>query len=138
MEASEEPFVTLVASDTIRYDKMSARPKRAAVIIDRYVASSAEGLVLQLRAASGRATVYGKDNTLGCCDFSNCTQIAIRGNANVLTIPMTRSLGVAEGHNVDKEGIVPDVRIDLKLPEKLTDNIDEWVLWIADDLKKQK
>jgi hypothetical protein len=27
------------------------------------------------------------------------------------------------------------VRIDLPLPARLTDNIDEWVIWVADQLE---
>ena len=38
---------------------------------------------------------------------------------------------------IDKTGIAPDVRLDLPYPTELTDNIDEWVLWIAQDLKKK-
>ena len=33
-------------------------------------------------------------------------------------------------------GITPDVKIPLPFARKLTDNIDEWVLWVAEDLKK--
>jgi hypothetical protein len=32
-------------------------------------------------------------------------------------------------------GISPDVRITLPYPKQLIDNIDEWVLWVAEDLK---
>ena len=34
-------------------------------------------------------------------------------------------------------GITPDVIIPLPYPRKLTDNIDEWVLWVAKDLEKK-
>ena len=33
------------------------------------------------------------------------------------------------------QGIVSDVIIPLPFARKLTDNIDEWVLWVAEDLK---
>ena len=33
-------------------------------------------------------------------------------------------------------GIVPDVIIPLPMARKFTDNIDEWVLWVAEDLKR--
>ena len=33
-------------------------------------------------------------------------------------------------------GYKPDVIIPLPYPKKLTDNIDEWVLWVAKDLKR--
>ena len=40
-------------------------------------------------------------------------------------------------HGIDKTGIAPDVRMDIPYPTKLTDNVDEWVLWVAEDLKKK-
>ena len=40
--------------------------------------------------------------------------------------------------DIDKEGIRPDVRLDIPYPTELTDNVDEWVLWIAQDLKKRQ
>lgn len=33
-------------------------------------------------------------------------------------------------------GIAPDVIIPLPMERKFTDNIDEWVLWVAEDMKK--
>jgi len=41
-----------------------------------------------------------------------------------------------KGTCVDPTGIAPDVRIPLPYPKRLTDNIDEWVLWVAKDLKR--
>ena len=35
-------------------------------------------------------------------------------------------------------GIAPDVRIPLPLPEVLTDNVDAWTLWVAEDMKTEK
>ena len=53
-----------------------------------------------------------------------------------ITIPTTVSHRLPD-RGVDKEGISPDVRLDIPYPTELTDNIDEWVLWIAQDLKKK-
>lgn len=50
---------------------------------------------------------------------------------------MTRSCRVAGGKGIDAAGIAPDVRIPLPLPEELTDNVDTWVCWVADDLKSE-
>ena len=36
---------------------------------------------------------------------------------------------------IDETGIAPDVRITLPLPKKLTDNVDEWILWVASEMK---
>ena len=35
---------------------------------------------------------------------------------------------------IDKEGISLDVRLDIPYPTELTDNADERMLWIAQDL----
>ena len=39
---------------------------------------------------------------------------------------------------IDKEGISPDVQLDIPCPTELTDNVDEWVHWIAQNLKKRQ
>ena len=36
-----------------------------------------------------------------------------------------------------KTGWCPDVIIPLPYPEKLTNNVDDWVLWVAKDMKKK-
>jgi hypothetical protein len=51
---------------------------------------------------------------------------------------MTRSIRIAKGINIDETGIKPDVRIKLPLPKNLTDNVDEWTVWVACDLEKNK
>ena len=48
---------------------------------------------------------------------------------------MSRVCGLPET-GIDATGIAPDVRIDLPLPARLTDNIDEWVIWVAEQLEK--
>lgn len=121
----------------IEYDSVNTKPIKAAIIIDGLVSSSAEQMLLELRATSHRTTIYGQDNTMGCIDFSNTRPAAQLPNCKaMLFIPITRSLRVAKGNGVDDTGIAPDVRITLPLPTKLTDNIDEWVKWIANDLGK--
>ena len=50
-------------------------------------------------------------------------------------MPMSRAFGLPET-GIDATGIAPDVRIDLPLPAKLTDNVDEWVIWVAEQLEK--
>lgn len=121
----------------IEYDSVNTKPIKAAIIIDGLVSSSAEQMVLELRATSHRTTIYGQDNTMGCIDFSNTRPAAQLTNCKaMLFIPITRSLRVANRTGVDETGIKPDVRITLPLPTKLTDNIDEWVIWIAKELEK--
>ena len=125
-------------TSSIEYDSISSKPIKAAIIIDRLVSSSAEQMLLELKATSYRTTIYGQDNTLGCIDFSNTRPAAQLPNCNaMLFIPMTRSIRIANGNCIDETGIKPDVSIQLPLPNKLTDNVDEWTVWVAHDLEKE-
>lgn len=121
---------------TLRYDSISPLPRRAALVIDGRVGSSAEQLVLEVRACSGRTTIYGQDNTLGCLDYSNCEILFFpQDTTRWMMVPVTRSCRVDAGCGIDAAGIAPDVLIPLPLPRTLTDNVDEWVRWVAADLK---
>ena len=123
----------------IHYDSVSPRPRRAGLLIDGKVGSSGEQLVLEVRASSRRTTVYGQDNTLGCLDFSNCEILYFpQDPTRWMMLPTTRSCRVPEGRGIDSAGIAPDVRIPLPLPEVLTDNVDTWTLWVAEDMKTEK
>ena len=123
----------------IHYDSVSPRPRRAGLLIDGKVGSSGEQLVLEVRASSRRTTVYGQDNTLGCLDFSNCEILYFpQDPTRWMMLPTTRSCRVPEGRGSDSAGIAPDVRIPLPLPEVLTDNVDTWTLWVAEDMKTEK
>lgn len=123
----------------IHYDSVSPRPRRAGLLIDGKVGSSGEQLVLEVRASSRRTTVYGQDNTLGCLDFSNCEILYFpQAPTRWMMLPTTRSCRVPEGRGIDSAGIAPDVRIPLPLPEVLTDNVDAWTLWVAEDMKTEK
>lgn len=35
---------------------------------------------------------------------------------------------------IDGKGIEPDVRISLPLPDTLSDNVDSWVRWVAENM----
>lgn len=120
-------------------EKVDARrPKKAAIIIDRMVGSSGEQLLLDVRAVAPDVKFYGRDNSLGCIDISNVVSVPLPHSPNSIQIPTTVSMRVLKGENlIDGIGIEPDVRMDLPLPETLTDNVDDWVLWVAKDLKKQ-
>ena len=116
---------------------VSERPVAAALIIDNAVASAGEQLTLILRAISKRTTIYGRENTYGCLDISNIRSVNLPYSTITITIPTTVSHRLPD-RGIDKKGINPDVRLDLPYPTELTDNIDEWVLWIAQDLKKKQ
>ena len=116
--------------------RISPLPKKAAIIIDGRVASVAEGMLMNLRSCSSRTRFYGRDNTMGCLDHCNARYLELPNSKVKFCIPMTRSYYLTDFNiNIDDTGIVPDVYIKLPLPEKLTDNIDEWVLWVAKDLR---
>jgi hypothetical protein len=135
MKASKEEFVTIVTGDTISRDTISPLPLKAALIVDGNVASSGEQLTIELQACSKRTKIYGRDNTLGCLDYSNIRDINLPVDGVTIWIPMTRSER-CPNRGIDKNGITPDIRIPLPLPKKLTDNVDEWSVWIAEDMKK--
>lgn len=136
-ENSSEAFIGLVNDFTIKYDTISPYPVKAAIIIDSNVASSAEQMVLDVKGCSQRTTVYGKGNTLGCLDYSNIRRADLKRSKITTWIPMTRSCRLPE-NGIDKTGIAPDVRISIEMPKKLTDNIDEWVLWVTELMEKEQ
>lgn len=125
------PFVK---SLSIRYMKKGTYPLAAALIIDNNVGSSAEEMVIEIQAASSRTRIYGKDNTFGCLDFSNCRPVSLPVCGQYFLIPMTISHRWPE-QSVDKEGLPPDICIPIQYPTILHDNIDEWVLWVSNDLE---
>lgn len=135
VEKSDETFVPLVEDYIIKYDTIYSYPIRASIIIDSNVASSGEQMILDIKGCSSRTKIYGKGNTMGCLDYSNTRRSDMKGCKITTWIPMTRSMRLP--HNgIDETGIAPDVRILLPLPKTLTDNIDKWVLWVAEDMKK--
>ena len=133
--SKERVLWTMAEQFDIQYPSVSALPVAAALIIDSGVASSGEQMVLDIRASSKRTTVYGRDNTYGVLDISNCTQVELPFSKHFILIPVTVSRRLPD-HGIDKTGIAPDVRMDIPYPTELTDNVDEWVLWVAEDLKK--
>ncbi len=128
-------FLTIKENDIIRYKKIDETVRKAALIIDNEVASSSEQMLLQVKACSNRTRVYGRDNTVGCLDYSNVKYVDFIHFDHVFGIPLSRRLGLPEG-GIDATGIAPDVRIDLPLPARLTDNIDEWTIWVAEQLEQ--
>ena len=121
---------------TFHYDSISTFPKKAAIIVDNSVASSGEELVLDARLASKRTKIYGRDNTMGCVDTGNCPHYTPAGRGLTIQYPISYSTRWEKGTGVDPTGIAPDVRISLPYPKRLADNIDEWVLWVAEDMKR--
>ena len=115
----------------------SPLPRKAALIIDNGVASSGEQLVIDLKSCSDRVVVYGRDNTNGCLDFSNCRLVELPESGHYYQMPMTVSQRVLDGRGIDESGIAPDVRVHWRLPRVLSDNIDPWVKKMAKELEKE-
>ena len=133
-KSKERVMWPFVGVHNIHYPSISSFPLAAAQIIDNNVGSSGEQMVLDLRASSKRTTIYGRNNTYGCLDVSNCREVELPFSKHYILVPMTVSRRLPD-RGIDREGIAPDIRLDIPYPTELTDNVDEWVLWIAEDLK---
>lgn len=127
---STQDTMQTITVDTIYPHK----PKKVGIIIDPLVASSGEQFILDIKATSDRVMVFGRDNTLGCLDFSNCRQATLPNSGSVISIAMSRSFRLPD-RGIDETGIAPDVRITLPYPKVLTDNLDEWVQFVAKSLE---
>lgn len=134
-ERSEEKYPTLSKPFLVHYNKISALPIKAAIIVDNLTGSCAEELILILKRVSDRVVIFGKDSTLGCLDYTNFVPFPLPKSNYQFKIPLTHTLGLPET-GIDATGIVPDVMIDCEYPTSLTDNVDAWVLWVASWLKE--
>ncbi|MBQ6966038.1 MAG: peptidase S41 [Bacteroidaceae bacterium] len=115
-------------------------PKRAAIIVDNGTCSAGEGLIYyNVKGVSNRTKVYGKERTHGADLTGNVYYTKLPDADIYLTYPTCIEQKEFLAHHVfGKNGIEPDVHITLPYPKRLTDNIDEWVLWVAEDLKTNK
>ena len=117
--------------------KPTTRIRRAAVLIDFMTASAGESIVDFVKNHSDCAKVYGICNTLGSNLTGNCWDEAVLPNSKIkVGYATTVDSGFYEKDFSEGIGITPDVIIPLPVARKLTDNIDEWVLWVAEDLKR--
>ena len=131
---ADEPWFAITPEQEIHEEDSvdPRRPEKAAIIIDHSVASSGEQLLLDVRSVAPDVKFYGRDNSLGCIDISNCVVVELPHYPNRMQIPTTASRRLFTGERlIDGYGIEPDVRLDLALPDSLTDNVDEWVLHVA-------
>jgi len=135
-QSADSTYVTLFEANLQEGNVDPRRPKKAAIIIDNQVASSAEQLLLDVRATAPDVKFYGKDNTMGCIDVSNIRPEALLHYPNSICIPTTISFRALDGRGIDGKGIAPDVVIDIALPDTLSNNIDSWTKWVAEDLRK--
>lgn len=111
------------------------KPHKVAFIIDANNGSATEELLIQAKAISDRTIIYGKENTGGCLDCSSVRESALPNSGYPIFIPTARSCRLPN-NGIDKTGIAPDVVIPINYPSSLANNIDEWTLWIANELEK--
>lgn len=136
-ETSKKKFMKQWETDGSLNTQPSARIKRAAILVDVITASAAESLAQYVKKYSNRAKVYGLGNTYGCELTGNCrTELLPNSRFGVFYATTVDSGFFEKDFSTEGLGIPPDVIIPLPFPRKLTDNIDEWVLWVAEDLKK--
>lgn len=115
---------------------ISSLPRKAAIVIDKNTASAAETLVrfAKMCCDTIRTKVYGKENTWGAQYSGNIIGTPLPNSQIWVYYPTCISSLFLVGDSNGSSGLSPDVRIDLPFPKKLTDNCDEWILWIADHL----
>ena len=135
-KSSNKEFVKWIVSTGDTGLQTTARINRAAVITDWYTASAAESLVGFVKKHSERAKVYGICNTNGCELTGDCVLGALPNSKIKFQYPTTVISGFYDNDFSGTPGIAPDIIIPLPYASTLTDNIDEWVLWVAEDLKR--
>lgn len=103
-------------------------------IIDRGTASSAETILRIAKNFTSREryTIYGKENSAGAAETGNLMPFHLPHSRIQLFYPVVvSSVFLSSEQYNGASGIQPDVKIELPYPEKLTDNIDSWVLYVA-------
>ena len=118
------------------YERTS-QVKSGAIIVDNNTASAGESPVRWIREyPKSRVKVYGRERTNGCDQTGNINLFHLPHSNITLVCPMTVDNIFEELCKEKNPGHKPDVIIPLPYPEELTDNIDEWVLWVAKKMKK--
>ena len=114
----------------------TARIHRAAVLIDWGTASAAESLVEFVKNHCDRTKVYGIGNTYGADQSGDIRYVSLPNSKIEFQYPTTVHSDFYDNDFSGTPGIAPDIIIPLPYATTLTDNIDEWVLWVAEDLKR--
>ena len=135
-ESSNKEFVRQGVQMGYTGLQTTAHINRAAVLIDWYTASAAESLVTFVKKYSDRAKVYGICNSNGSNLTGECLPGALPNSKIEFQYPTTVESNFYDNDFSGTPGIAPDIIIPLPYATTLTDNIDEWVLWVAEDLKQ--
>ena len=114
----------------------TAHINRAAVLIDWITGSAGESFVAFVKEYSDRAKVYGICSTGGCDLTGECRYGALPNSKIRFLYPTAVASSFYDHDFSTTPGIAPDIIIPLPYATTLTDNIDEWVLWVAEDLKR--
>ena len=132
----QEEMVKIEEDEDVEIFPISPLPKKAAIVIDKSTASSAETLVrfAKMCCDTTRTKVYGKENTWGAQYSGNIIGTPLPNSGLNVYYPTCISSFFLQGESNGSSGLAPDVHIDLPYPKKLTDNCDEWILWIADQM----
>ena len=127
-------FVQIEKSDTIRRDTIYQFPQLVGIIVDDYCASSCEQFVLSAKNSS-KSIIFGT-RTLGVLDYSNVVPEKLLTQGLKIRYPMTRSTRLPE-QPIDNIGIVPDIEINLPINLNIKSEIDDWIIFVNDYLKKK-
>ena len=108
----DETLGTPLGADTIH-----AMPTRAAVLMDRGVASAGEAFLLQARKST-KVTLYG-DNSWGMIDYQsvNVVRLACRPRGILFGYPMIAASNTLPAGGLNAKGIPPDVRVPRNAPD---------------------
>jgi hypothetical protein len=134
---SQEEMVKIEEEESVEDFPISPLPKKAAIVIDKSTASSAETLIrfAKMCCDTTRTKVYGKENTWGAQYSGNIVGMPLPNSQITVYYPTCISSFFLQGESNGSSGLSPDVRIGLPYPKKLTDNCDEWILWIAEQMR---
>ncbi len=134
LKANKGGFYQQNINDTVIMDSVYSSPKLVGVIVDDFCASSCEQFVLSAKQSS-KTLVFGT-RTLGVLDYSNAVREDLLTKGSFLQYPMSRSMRLPD-NPIDNLGIKPDIEINKPVNLDLKSNIDEWVIFANDYLKKQ-
>lgn len=120
----------------IERDTIYSYPKKVGIIINEYVASSAEQFLLDAMH-SKKVILFGNENTPGVLDYSNITPKELPSGDYSLWLPATRSRRLPD-NPIDNIGIAPEISIPLKPQEQLYNRLDDWAYYVKNYLELQE